>query len=270
MKEIKVNRKIELNKQFKISRMKEVIKPTVPHKHDGYFEIIYLTDGAGVHQIDEDNYPVEPPLLFCMSPGHVHCWEFSKIPKGFVCIFKDAFLSDFPEIKLKFTQFATKYSLINKKQSFQREFEMLMEEYLEENPNLNILKSYLNIILWKIADLPPGEYKKTAIANETVTRYRNLIEEFYVSEKKLAFYADRLQITKRVLNNVVKKETGRPASSLINEHIIEESKRLLKHTNNSVSEIAYHLNYSDPSHFVKFFKSKTNLTPGEFRAKIKN
>jgi len=269
MEEIKINRKIELNKQFKISRMKEVIKPTIPHKHDGYFEIIYLKDGAGVHMIDEDNYQVEPPLLFYMAPGHVHCWEFSKIPKGYVCIFKDEFLSDFPDIKLKFSEFATKYSLINKKCDFEKEFELLMEEYQRAIPNINILKSYLNIILWKIAELPVDENIAKTTINSTLVNYRKLIDAHFIEEKSLDFYADKLQVTKRNLNNICKKETGRPASSLINERIIIESKRLLKHTDNSISEIAYHLSFIDPSHFVKFFKTKTNLTPGEFRSKIK-
>ncbi len=268
MKAIKVNRKIELNRHFKISRMKEVIKPTKPHMHDGYFEVIYLTDGAGVHQIDDDNYQVEPPVLFYMSPGHVHCWEFSKIPKGYVCIFKEEFLSDFPDIKLKFVEFDTKYNLISKKHNFVQEFELMMEEYQRPNPNLNILKSYLNIILWKISELTVDESEKLIVSSPTLTNYRKLIDSHFTSEKNLDFYVDKLQITKRVLNNICKKETGRPVSSLINERIIVESKRFLKHTDNSISEIAYHLNFNDPSHFVKFFKAKTNLTPGEFRAKI--
>ncbi|WP_075590219.1 AraC family transcriptional regulator [Labilibacter marinus] len=269
MEPIKVNRKIELNKKFKISRMKEVIKPTVPHKHEGYFEIIYLTDGAGVHIIDENNYSVEPPMLFYMSPGHVHCWEFSKIPKGYVCIFKEEFLSDFADVKLKLSELATKYKLINQPVNFNQEFQLMMEEYQRPQPNVNILKSYLNIILWKIAELPVDRGIKQIDIHPTILNYRKLIDSHYLSEKTLDFYSDKLLLSKRSLNNICKKETGRSASSLINERIIVESKRLLKHTNNSISEIAYHLSFNDPSHFVKFFKTKSNLTPGEFRDKLK-
>ncbi len=219
--------------------------------------------------IDQDNYQVEPPLLFYMVPGYVHCWEFSKIPKGYVCIFKDEFLSYFPDIKLKFAEFATKYNLINKRCDFEKEFELLMDEYQRTNPNLNILKSYLNIILWKISELPVDESIAKQTVNPTLLNNRKLIDANYLLEKNLDFYADKLQVTKRALNIICKKESGRPVSSLINERIIIASKRLLKHTDNSKSEIAYHLSFIDPSHFVKFFKAKTNLTPGEFRAKIK-
>ncbi|TLX76546.1 helix-turn-helix domain-containing protein [Labilibacter sediminis] len=268
MKEIKLNRKIELNKQFKISKMKEVIKPTRPHKHDGYFEIIYLTDGAGTHTIDENEYSVEPPMLFSMSPGHVHCWEFSKIPNGYVCIFKEEFLIDYPDIRLRFAEFATRYSLIGSKESFAQEFELLFNEYSNNTPDLDILRSYLNIILLKVSRLPMTDKDKVKEANPTFVNFRKLVDLHYNEERNLDFYAEKLQVSKRVLNNTCQKEIGRSSSSLINERLIVESKRLLKHTTNSISQVAYHLNFNDPSHFVKYFKGKTNLTPGEFRAKL--
>ncbi|WP_282037752.1 helix-turn-helix domain-containing protein [Saccharicrinis aurantiacus] len=268
MEEIKVNRKIEINKFFKISRMKEVIKPTKPHKHEGYFEIIFLSEGAGVHIIDEHNYSVEPPLLFYMNPGHVHCWEFSKIPKGYVCIFKEVFLSAYPDIKLIFSKLSTKYNLPQKNISIESDFKLMREEYERDYPDLDILRHYLIILLLKMSHFPIPKGNVQTEVNPTLFKYRQLIEEHYIEEKNLEYYADKLSVSKRVLNSTCKKEIGRSASSLISERIIVESKRLLKHSNNSISEIAYHLNFNDPSHFAKFFKGKTNLTPGQFRDKL--
>ncbi|MCG8700108.1 MAG: AraC family transcriptional regulator [Bacteroidales bacterium] len=247
--------------------MKEVIKPTKPHKHDGYFEVIFLTDGAGVHIIDEHQYEVEPPVLFFMDPGHVHCWEFSKIPKGYVCIFKNEFLDDTPDIKHKFVKFDTMYNLKQGKINFLPDFELLKEEYDQQSPEPQILRAYLNVILWKITKLPINNTQHST-KHALVAGFRNLINENYYHQKEIGFYAEKLSVSKRTLSHVTKKETGRPATSLINERIVEESKRLLKHTTNSVSQIAYHLNFNDPSHFIKFFKSKTNLSPGEFRSKL--
>jgi AraC-like DNA-binding protein len=66
-----------------------------------------------------------------------------------------------------------------------------------------------------------------------------------------------------------KQEIGRSASSLISDRIVMESKRLLKYTDKTISEIAFELNYNDPSYFAKFFKQSTNLTPGEYRIQIR-
>jgi AraC-like DNA-binding protein len=267
MKQIIVNRKIEIDKQIKISRMKEVIKPTKPHKHDGYFELIYLIDGAGIHIIDDNQFQVVPPVLFFMNPGHVHCWEFSKIPKGYVCIFKNEFLDETPAIKLRFPDFDTMYRLNKNEVNLQTDFELMYAEYNSPEPDLNILRAYLCAILWKITKLPTRN-PHVSSQHIMVQNFRDLIDKNYLQKKELDFYANKLGISKRALGNVVKKETGRPASSLINERIVEESKRLLKHTPNTISQIAYHLNFNDPSHFVKFFKIKTNLSPGEFRSKL--
>jgi AraC-like DNA-binding protein len=47
-----------------------------------------------------------------------------------------------------------------------------------------------------------------------------------------------------------------------------EAKRLLVHSMLTVSEIAYQLQFRDPSYFVRFFKRRTQLTPGDYRARF--
>lgn len=267
MKSIKVNRKIELNRVFKISRMKEVIKPTKPHKHDGYYEIIYLTDGAGVHIIDDKQFQVETPMLFFMNPGHVHCWEFTKIPKGYVCIFKEEILSNNHSVKLLINRLSIKYNLAKSTENFDELFRLMQEEYEIQHPDLSILESFLDIIILKISRLPVSESEVRTYSPLTLD-FRRLVDAHFNSQKELGFYASKLHVSTRTLSNACKREVGRPALSLINERIIDESKRLLKHTSNSISEIAYYLHFNDPSHFVKFFKNKTNLTPGEYRDMI--
>ena len=44
-----------------------------------------------------------------------------------------------------------------------------------------------------------------------------------------------------------------------------EAKRLLTNTDHGVAEIAYQLNFDDPSYFCRFFKRHTRLTPGGFK-----
>lgn len=57
----------------------------------------------------------------------------------------------------------------------------------------------------------------------TLVSYRKLVDENYVHEKHLDFYADKLLVSKRVLNNICKKEIGRSASSLINVLLLRAS-----------------------------------------------
>src|SRR5207248_10168728 len=57
------------------------------------------------------------------------------------------------------------------------------------------------------------------------------------------------------LNRTVKEVSGRTASSHIAEMLLHEAKVLLKYTNLSVAEIAYRLQFSEPSSFNRDRKS---------------
>lgn len=46
--------KIEQNKTIKVSPFREEIRNTTPHRHNSYFEIIYLSQGKGFHTIDSN------------------------------------------------------------------------------------------------------------------------------------------------------------------------------------------------------------------------
>lgn len=267
MEAIGKKNKIEKEQVFKISRMKEVIKPTKPHKHAGYHEFIILHEGAGIHTIDEKDYEVNPPTLFYLRGGQVHCWDFTQIPKGFVMIFKEEFMDEFSNIAQLLSNIPTHMRISKEYKSILSDFELLMSEYESTVPNEMVLKSYLNIIIFKVCDLLRNS-NTIATENKSITIFKSLIDKNYKIHKEIGFYADQIGVSNRQLSAMCTKELGRPASSIIAERLVLESKRLLRYTSNTISEIAFELQYTDPSHFVKFFKAKTNLTPLEFRKKF--
>ena len=74
-----------------------------------------------------------------------------------------------------------------------------------------------------------------------------------------------LAVTPNHLNETVKHTTGKTCSDLIKTMMVLEAKIMLRQTDRSVSEIANELNFQDLSHFTKYFKKYTQLTPVEFR-----
>lgn len=259
--------KIDQTQEFKISRMKEVIKPTVPHKHAGYHELIILSGGAGVHTIDEKDYEVNPPTLFYLKKGQVHCWDFTQIPKGYVMIFKETFLNDYYDVVRILSTLPALIRIGDDRKHIYNDFESIMYECESALPNQMIIKTYLNVIIYKINDLLKGQNVNNA-ENKTIGDYKILVDRYYKTQKEIGFYADKLNVTNRKLSLMCSRELGRPASAIIIERIVMESKRLLRYTSSTISEIAFDMNFTDPSHFVKFFKAKTNLTPLEVRKRF--
>ncbi|MDF2193200.1 response regulator transcription factor [Paraflavitalea sp. CAU 1676] len=80
-----------------------------------------------------------------------------------------------------------------------------------------------------------------------------------------AHFADQLHVHVNYLNSVIKKHTGKTTRAIIQERVLAEARALLRNTNWNIAEIAYALGFEYPSHFNKYFKQFTNLTPLEFR-----
>jgi len=79
------------------------------------------------------------------------------------------------------------------------------------------------------------------------------------------YIADELNVSPSYLSSLLKVLTGQSTQQHIHEKLIDKAKEKLSITELSVSEIAYELGFEHPQSFSKLFKSKTNLSPLEFR-----
>ncbi len=79
------------------------------------------------------------------------------------------------------------------------------------------------------------------------------------------FLAEQLNFTPNYLSDMLRTLTGLSAQQHIHQKLIEKSKELLSTTNLTVSEVAYQLGFEHPQSFNRLFKTKTSLTPLEFR-----
>ena len=77
--------------------------------------------------------------------------------------------------------------------------------------------------------------------------------------------AQSLNVSPKYLSSLLKVLTGQSTQQHIHEKLIEKAKEKLSTTDLSVSEIAYELGFEHSQSFSKLFKTKTNLSPMEFR-----
>ena len=102
-------------------------------------------------------------------------------------------------------------------------------------------------------------------SDEQVEHLRRLIDLNFRRQRTIAFYAEKLAMTPDRLNDHVKRATGVTAGHLIRHRVLTEAKRQLVFTSQPIHEIAYDLAFSDPSHFTRFFRKQTGMTPQAFR-----
>lgn len=79
------------------------------------------------------------------------------------------------------------------------------------------------------------------------------------------YLANQVFLSPNYLSDLLKKETGMNAQERIHYYLIEEAKTLLLGTDKSVGELAFSLGFDYPQYFSRLFKSKTGVTPLEFR-----
>lgn len=77
--------------------------------------------------------------------------------------------------------------------------------------------------------------------------------------------ADHVHLSPNYLSDLLKRETGMNAQDRIHYYVIEEAKNLLLSSDKTVGELAFSLGFEYPQYFSRLFKSKTGMTPQEFR-----
>ncbi len=77
--------------------------------------------------------------------------------------------------------------------------------------------------------------------------------------------AQRLNYHPNHIGKLLKRDTGKTFSDLINDERMELAKYLLLTTDYSVAEIAGKLRYNNVQNFIRFFKSNAQITPAAYR-----
>ena len=100
---------------------------------------------------------------------------------------------------------------------------------------------------------------------DTFIKLIRLIEKYYMQERGVAFYADKMCLSPKYLSALSKSVCGYTVQELVFRAIIRKSIFWLKNTNKSVQEISDDLNFPNASFFGTFFKKQTGLAPSYYR-----
>lgn len=268
--EIDIKNKIDSDKFFKVAPFKKDIRKTEPHKHSSYFEIIYLSKGTGRHAIDTQVFSIVSPTIFIVRKEQVHFWDIETEPSGFVVIIKKSFVEETLDKEIK--QLLSKISAFtclypNDKNTVEILFQLLNKEYHENKDERNaIIEGLLKALLAKLLQSEKLENTISSHKDNLFQKFKDLLSQEKKLTNKVAHYAKLLNTTPQNLNAFCRKESNQSATEVLSEFIIGEAKRLLLYTDETIIEISYSLDFKDNSHFTKYFKRYTGITPNAFRS----
>ncbi len=93
----------------------------------------------------------------------------------------------------------------------------------------------------------------------------NLISRHCRQHNDVQFYADRMNVSPRYLAQVTRRMAAVTPKQLIDEQLLQQLKVALQSSDHSIKEIAFDYGFASQSHFTKFFRKQTGMTPSEFK-----
>ncbi|MHB1104756.1 MAG: helix-turn-helix domain-containing protein [Lutibacter sp.] len=151
-------------------------------------------------------------------------------------------------------------------QNIQKEINSRLDNFSQDVivSNLELLLSYCNRFYSR------QFITRKMATNDLLTNFETILDKYFTDHSDLTSptvekLATELNVSSSYLSDMLRSLTGQNTQQHIHDKLIEKAKEILTTTNLTVSEIAYQLGFEYPQSFSKLFKSKTNLTPIEYR-----
>lgn len=245
------------------------IKVPTPLHRPEYNFIVHITRGSAKQQVDADLVSIkENEILFVRQGNVTSLKEVSPDAAGKMILFEDQTLNQLLSKQELIRLFsANKIIQLSKESSawLTSLFELLSIEFYSPDSNLNICYSLLQTGLQKIFTASKELNKSINRSTEITFNFKELVYKHYLKHKTIAFYASELSVSENYLHRCVKETIGESPKEWINKVSILQSQLLLQDLTKSISEVAFELNYGDPSYFGRLFKKITGLSPSEYR-----
>ncbi len=251
----------------------------MPHLHD-FYSIFWIESGEAIHATEFVEYSLKADTILFVPPGLKHRMYLDKSVTGTYMLFNEDFIrynrkNDVPLKQYRLFNNPDFKSLITVVPEMREKLKNITGLILNELKNSDdyssdIVLNLLHLFLLESRRIFDQQYQETkeqpdSAPDTTIIKFKQLIEENYISEKNVSTYAEMLNINASCLNELTKRTTGITAGELIRNRVIDETKKLLYSSSLSGKEIAFQLGFDDPAYFSRFFRKYTGLTLKEFR-----
>ena len=166
----------------------------------------------------------------------------------------------------------------NEVQELKEYFVLIMDavkretDYFRIDTTKRLLAAYLyklgSILYRHLPELQAEANKPMKREEILFKQFINLVSENHRRERRVDFYAEQLFLSPKHFSTVIKKVSGKTAGQWIDEYVILEAKTLLKYSSMSIQEVAYYMNFPNPSFFGKYFKQHTGMPPSDYKAQL--
>ena len=251
-----------------------------PHVHKQLYQMIWVEKGEGTFSSEGKTVNFEGSWVVFIVPNTLHSISFKKNTVGRSLYFTHDFmnvgylgnmLQNFMgNVSVPMCQYTDIPA--DREKLWSELFGHLKQEF--SNPNVlgynASIKAWLSLLLTQLVRMENMNYtisdNHNSMRSEQLTnKFFTLLEKHYKEERRVNFYAHKMNISVDTLGNHIRAVMKRTVGQVIRERIILEAKRLLVYSDKTAGQVADALNFEDDSYFIRFFKRETGMTPSKYK-----
>ena len=241
------------------------------HWHE-HVELHYIVDGSGYYLLGQKRYEAKKGTLIIANSNELHWGCCEKVPfTDHALIFcLDAFSKELDEQNLVFC------NAIEDDPNITFFMDGIWQEMQEQKPGYNTACKAL--LTQMLVYLRRNFVVQTLTNEETIQKKRELerlsrvvsyIEQHYTETINNQELADMLYLSKGRFEHLFRENIGVPPLQYINEMRLKKAMSLIKGSDNSMTEIAAAVGFSDYNHFGRLFQRYYGCTPRQAQQRFK-
>ncbi|HCO20175.1 MAG TPA: AraC family transcriptional regulator [Flavobacteriaceae bacterium] len=164
--------------------------------------------------------------------------------------------------------FGIKNTFIEHQHMFKYYYLPTQKEGVNKLFSKNLLSNFLEYILTRtLLEIDPKMEgsRMDSYEKEIADNLVSLLDEEDHFKFNVEYYAEKLNLSKRSLDNAIKKVYGCTTKRFINAKAIQRTKKLLQGTDVPIKNISIDIGFSEESNFSNFFKKHTGTSPRKYR-----
>ncbi|SDE57935.1 transcriptional regulator, AraC family [Mucilaginibacter pineti] len=251
-----------------------------------FYSVSLKRDFGAKIKYGQQAYDFDEGIMFFISPGQVFSIEVKSGTvlkrSGWMLLIHPDFLwntslaknikhyefFDYSVNEALFLSEKEEATIIDMMHSVEQEYQSRIDKFTQD-----VMIAQLELLFKHAERFYDRQFITRKISNHQIlSRLEDLLTAYFNGEEitkhglpTVTYLAQELNVSPGYLSGLLKSLTGLNTQQHIHQKLIDKAKEKLSTTGLSISEIAYELGFEHPQSFSKLFKTKTNLSPLEFR-----
>lgn len=244
------------------------------------FLFAVVTHGQAQLSVDENTYHLKVGDVVTCKPRNIFEKSMMSMDFNALVLFLSpeyvAQLSQMVRMEWTYSMFSSSHKILHADEmavNRYRLFFSLLQNHLSspDTPHKELsLRLLFASMAYDLHDL--HKFEEEELLRQTYSSGENILRRFmqHLHDPSLPYlnvngYASLFNITPKYFSSVCKRLTGRTANQLISDEIIRSSQISLRDSSKSVKQIAALMGFKNQSHFGRFFRQQTGISPQQYR-----